>query len=117
MHLAALDQRGGAEGRPHRLVQRLRAIEDHQQAAVRAQAATLEIRRQPLTHFRRLKGCGDMRTLVAALRARDRQLALSRLRKTSREGDSTPFTERRSSFLAPPTRSIFHRLVAETAMT
>jgi len=27
--------------------------------------------------FRRLKGCADMPTLVAALRARDRQLGLS----------------------------------------
>jgi hypothetical protein len=28
--------------------------------------------------FRRLKGCGDMPTLVAALRARDQQLGLTK---------------------------------------
>ena len=48
--LAPLDERGVAEGRAHRFAQRLRAIEDHEQAAVGAQAATLEIRQQALAH-------------------------------------------------------------------
>jgi hypothetical protein len=33
------------------------------------------------------------------------------------KGDSTPFAERRSSFLAPFMRSPFQRLASETSMT
>ena len=43
--LAALNERGLAEDRAHGLVQRQRAIEDHQQAAVGAQATALQIGR------------------------------------------------------------------------
>jgi hypothetical protein len=37
--------------------------------------------------------------------------------RRSREGDSTPLLERRSSFLEPCMRSPFQELVTETAMT
>lgn len=50
VHRAALHERGLAEGRAHRFAQRLRPVEDHEQAAVGAQAATLEIREQALAH-------------------------------------------------------------------
>ena len=42
--LAPLNEGGLAEDRAHRFVQRQGAIENHEQAAVRAQAAALEIR-------------------------------------------------------------------------
>ena len=56
MDLTPLHERRLAKRRAHRLVQRLRAVEDHQQAAVRAEPTTLQIRQQALTHgavFRR----------------------------------------------------------------
>ena len=42
--LAPLHEGGLAEDRAHRFLQRQGAIEDHEQAAVRAQAAALEMR-------------------------------------------------------------------------
>lgn len=48
--LAALHERRIAEGGAHGFAQRLGAIEDHKQTAVRAQPATLEIREQALAH-------------------------------------------------------------------
>ncbi|HKS94601.1 MAG TPA: hypothetical protein VJV74_00550 [Terriglobia bacterium] len=47
--MAALHQRRFAEGGADRFPQRFRAVEDHQQAAVGAQTAALEIREQVLT--------------------------------------------------------------------
>ena len=44
------DERGRAEDRPRGFVQGLRAIEDHEQAPVGAQAPALQIRQQALTH-------------------------------------------------------------------
>lgn len=56
MDLAALDERGVAEDGARRLVEGLRAIEDHEQTAVGAQAPALQIRQQALTHGRVLGG-------------------------------------------------------------
>src|SRR5439155_18589267 len=53
--LTPLDKGGVPEGRAHRLAQGLRAIEDHEQAAIGAQAATLEIGEQTLAHGRVLR--------------------------------------------------------------
>ena len=50
--LAPLNEGGLAEARAHRFMQRQGAIEDHEQAAVRAQAAALEIRQSALPHGR-----------------------------------------------------------------
>ena len=50
--LTALDERGRAEDRAGGLVEREGAIEDHEQAAVGAQAPALEIRQQALTDGR-----------------------------------------------------------------
>ena len=47
--LTPLDQRRVSEGGVHRLAQCLRAIEDDEQAAIGAEAATLKIRQQALT--------------------------------------------------------------------
>src|SRR5688572_7736300 len=47
--LTPLDESGIAEDRVHRLTQRLGAIEDDEQAAISAKAATLEIGQQALT--------------------------------------------------------------------
>ena len=54
--LAPLDERGLAEDGARGLVQRQRAIEDHEQTAVGAQPAALEIRQQALTDRRVLGG-------------------------------------------------------------
>lgn len=54
--LAALHQRDVAEEIPHGFSQRLRAVEDHQQTAVRAEAAALEIGQQRLAERRVLRG-------------------------------------------------------------
>jgi hypothetical protein len=43
VNLTPLHERGVAKHHPYRLVQRIRAIENHQQAAGGAQAATLQI--------------------------------------------------------------------------
>jgi hypothetical protein len=48
VNLTSLDECGLAKHHPHGLVQRLRAVEDHEQTAVRAQPATLQIREQAL---------------------------------------------------------------------
>ena len=48
--LAPLNEGGLAEDRARGFVQGLRAVENDQEAAVRAQPATLEIREQALTH-------------------------------------------------------------------
>src|SRR5713101_2595631 len=55
MDLTPLDEGGVPEGRAHRLAQGFRAIEDDEQTAIGAQAATLEIRQQPLA-YRRVLG-------------------------------------------------------------
>ena len=52
MDLAPLNERGLPEDRPRGFVEGWRAVENHQEAAVRAQPAALEIREQALTHGR-----------------------------------------------------------------
>ncbi len=47
-----MDQRGGTKRLRHRLVERLRAVEDHQQTALGAQPATLQVGQETLTHGR-----------------------------------------------------------------
>ena len=55
VHLTAVDQGRGAKRLRHGFVQRLRAIEDDQEAAVGAQAAALQIGEEALTHRRILR--------------------------------------------------------------
>ena len=50
-----VNQSGGAKRLGHRLVERLRAIEDDQQAPIGPQAAALQIRQKALTHGRILR--------------------------------------------------------------
>ena len=55
MDLTPLHKGRVAKGRAHRFAQRLRAIEDYEQAAIGAEPATLEIRQQALAHGRILR--------------------------------------------------------------
>jgi hypothetical protein len=50
VHLAAMNQARGSKRLCHRFMQRLRAIEDDQQAAVGAQPAALQVGEEALTH-------------------------------------------------------------------
>ena len=56
VRLAALDERDGAEEITHRFPQGFRAIEDHQEAAVRPQPAALQMREERLAEGRLLRG-------------------------------------------------------------
>ena len=56
MDLTPLHQSGAPERLGHGRVEGLRAIDDHQQAPVGAQPAAGEIRQQPLTDRRILRG-------------------------------------------------------------
>ena len=54
--LAPLHQGGGTEGLGHGRVERLRPIEDHEQAAIGAESAAVEVGQQALTDRRVLGG-------------------------------------------------------------
>ena len=55
VHMAAVNQRDRSKRLRHRFVQRLRAVENHQQAAIGTQAAALKIREEALADRRILR--------------------------------------------------------------
>ena len=113
--LTALDQRGLAEDGAHGFAQRLRAVEDHQQAAVGAQAAALQIRQQVLTDARVLGGPVPQaeRVFLAIGRDPERhdQAVLADVHAVEEQGDQVEAVERRRL----PRRQLRRRLRHEAA--